>query len=197
MPFQFRETNLPGLMLIEPKVFVDDRGFFLETYKRSEFAAHGIEVVFTQCNQSRSSRGTLRGLHFQKSPQAQAKLVRALSGEIFDVVVDLRDGSPTRGKWHGVYLTSDNKSMLYVPAGFAHGFCVTSEMADISYMTSAEYAPDLEGGVSWDDPELKIDWPVSPPQLSARDRSWPCLKDIDAGFAFETQTKTNAYSENR
>jgi dTDP-4-dehydrorhamnose 3,5-epimerase len=182
--FQFREIGLPGLLVIEPKVFADDRGFFMETYKHSEFAAHGIEDIFIQCNQSRSSRGTLRGLHFQKSPQAQAKLVRALSGEIFDVVVDLRDGSPTLGKWYGVYLTVENKAMLYVPAGFAHGFCVTSDVADISYMTSAEYAPHLEGGVSWDDPDLKIDWPVTHPHLSARDRTWPCLRNIDAGFRY-------------
>ena len=184
MAFQFHETDLPGLLLIEPTVFPDDRGFFMETYKRSEFAAHGIEDVFIQCNQSRSSHGTLRGLHFQKTPRAQAKLVRAMSGEIFDVVVDLRDGSPTRGKWHGVYLTSDNKSMLYVPAGFAHGFCVTSDVADISYMTSAEYAPDLEGGVCWDDPDLKIDWPISRPHLSIRDQSWPCWKNIDCRFHY-------------
>jgi dTDP-4-dehydrorhamnose 3,5-epimerase len=184
MAFQFRETGLPGLLLIEPKVFADDRGFFMETYKQSEFAAHGIADTFVQCNQSRSARGTLRGLHFQTSPQAQAKLVRALSGEIFDVVVDMREGSLARGKWHGVFLSSENKSMLYVPAGFAHGFCVTSEFADVSYMTSAEYAPELEGGIVWNDPDLKIDWPVSDPQLSNRDRGWPRLKDVDSGFRF-------------
>jgi dTDP-4-dehydrorhamnose 3,5-epimerase len=177
------------VVLIEPPVFPDGRGFFMETYKHSEFAAQGIEDLFIQCNQSRSSRGTLRGLHFQKAPQAQAKLVRALSGEIFDVVVDMRADSPTRGKWHGVYLSSENKAMLYVPAGFAHGFCVTSEVADISYMTSAEYAPSLEGGVLWNDPDLSIAWPVSHPRLSDRDRAWPCLKDADAGFRYSDTDK--------
>jgi dTDP-4-dehydrorhamnose 3,5-epimerase len=182
MAFQFCETGFPGLLLIEPKVFADDRGFFMETYKQSEFAAHGIADAFVQCNQSRSARGTLRGLHFQTPPQAQAKLVRALSGEIFDVAVDMREGSRTRGKWYGVVLSSDNKTMLYVPAGFAHGFCVTSELAEVLYMTSAEYAPALEGGIVWNDPDLKIDWPVSDPHLSNRDRGWPRFKDVDSGF---------------
>ncbi len=146
MPFRFSATDLPGMLLIEPSVFIDERGFFVETYKRSEFAAHGITEDFAQANQSRSSRGTLRGLHFQNPPQSQAKLIRSLDGEIYDVAVDMRRESPTFGKWQGLYLSAENSRMLYVPAGFAHGFCVVSEMADISYMTSAEYAPALEGG---------------------------------------------------
>jgi dTDP-4-dehydrorhamnose 3,5-epimerase len=184
MPFQFFETRLSGIILVEFKVFADERGFFMETYKRSEFAAYGIAESFVQSNQSRSSRGTVRGLHFQKPPQAQAKLVRALAGEIFDVVVDMRAGSPTYGKWHGVLLSGAIPQMLYIPAGFAHGFCVTSEIADVVYMTSAEYAPSLEGGIFWNDPDLKIDWPVRDPQLSNRDRDWPRLKDVDAGFCY-------------
>ena len=184
MPFQFSETSLLGVVLIEPKLFSDERGCFMETYKQSEFSAHGIADLFVQSNQSRSSRGTVRGLHFQKPPQAQAKLVRALAGEIFDIVVDIRAGSPTYGKWHGTLLSSENRQMLYVPAGFAHGFCVTSEFADIFYLTSAEYAPSLEGGILWIDPDLKIDWPVSVPQLSNRDRGWPRLKDVDSGFRY-------------
>ena len=184
MPFRFSATELPGMLLIEPVVFPDERGFFMETYKRSEFAAHGIGEHFVQANQSRSSRGTLRGLHFQNPPEAQAKLIRALDGEIYDVVVDIRDGSPTFGKWQGLHLSAENKRMLYVPVGFAHGFCVISEMADISYMTSAEYAPALEGGIAWNDPDLKIVWPVEDPQLSTRDRGWPRLREIDSGFHY-------------
>lgn len=184
MPFQFSETSLSGVVLIEPKLFPDERGFFMETYKQSEFRAHGIGEAFVQGNQSRSSRGTLRGLHYQNSPKAQAKLVRALAGEIYDVAVDMRAGSPTYGQWHGAFLSGENRQMLYVPEGFAHGFCVTSEFADISYMTSAEYAPTLEGGILWNDPDLKIDWPVSNPKLSPRDRDWPRLKDADSGFRY-------------
>ena len=184
MSFRFSVTALPGMLLIEPVVFPDERGFFMETYKRSEFTAHGIGEPFVQANQSRSSRGTLRGLHFQNPPEAQAKLVRALDGEIYDVVVDIRRGSPTFGKWQGLHLSADNKRMLYVPVGFAHGFCVISEMADISYMTSAEYAPALEGGIAWDDADLEIAWPVDDPQLSTRDRGWPRLCEIDSGFHY-------------
>lgn len=184
MPFQFSETSLSGVVLIEPKLFTDERGFFMETYKQSEFRAHGIGEAFVQGNQSRSSRGTLRGLHYQNSPKAQAKLVRALAGEIYDVAVDMRADSPTYGQWHGAILSAENRQMLYVAEGFAHGFCVTSEFADISYMTSAEYAPTLEGGILWNDPDLKIDWPVSNPKLSHRDRDWPRLKDADSGFRY-------------
>lgn len=182
MPFRFSATELPGVLVIDPVVFPDERGFFMETYKHSEFAAQGIAADFVQANQSRSSRGTLRGLHFQRSPKAQAKLVRALDGEIYDVIVDIRRGSPTFGRWQGLYLSAENKRLLYVPMGFAHGFCVTSEMADISYMTSAEYAPMLEGGIVWDDPDLKIDWPVDQPQLSQRDSGWPRLRDLGTEF---------------
>jgi dTDP-4-dehydrorhamnose 3,5-epimerase len=184
MPFRFNAMELPGLLLIEPAVFSDQRGFFLETYKYSEFAGQGIGEHFVQANQSRSSRGTLRGLHFQKPPEAQAKLIRALDGEIYDVVVDIRRGSPTFGKWQGVHLSAENNRMLYAPAGFAHGFCVISEVADIAYMTSAEYAPALEGGIAWDDADLKIVWPVDDPQLSTRDRGWPRLREIDSGFHY-------------
>ncbi|HVO94247.1 MAG TPA: dTDP-4-dehydrorhamnose 3,5-epimerase [Terriglobales bacterium] len=184
MPFRFTATELPGLLLIEPVVFADERGFFMETYKHSEFAAQGIDEHFVQANQSHSSRGALRGLHFQNPPVAQAKLVRALAGEIYDVVVDIRRGSPTFGKWQGVHLSDENKHLLYVPAGFAHGFCVTSEMADISYMTSAEYAPASERGIIWDDPDLKIAWPIDRPQLSQRDRGWPRLCDMSGEFRY-------------
>lgn len=184
MPFRFSPTKIPGVLLIEPMVFPDARGFFMETYKRSEFVAQGIREDFHQANHSRSTRGILRGLHYQRAPQAQAKLVRALAGEIYDVAVDIRLGSPTYGEWHGAHLSAENKRLLYIPVGFAHGFCVTSEVAEIAYMTSEEYAPELEGGIAWNDPELKIEWPVAEPQLSSRDRAWPRLSQIESCFRY-------------
>ena len=182
MPFRFPPTDISGVIVIDPPVFRDDRGFFMESYKRSEFAAGGINETFVQCNQSKSARGILRGLHYQKNPKAQAKLVRALSGEIYDVAVDLRKGSSTYGKWTTVILSAENKKMLFVPVGFAHGLCVTSADAEMLYMTTEEYAPDLEAGVLWDDPDLAIEWPVANPVLSARDRAWPRLRDADNTF---------------
>jgi dTDP-4-dehydrorhamnose 3,5-epimerase len=182
MPFTFSSTKIADVIVIEPRVFPDERGFFMETYKRSEFAAHGISAPFVQCNQSRSARGILRGLHFQKLPKAQGKLVRAVNGAIFDVAVDLRSGEPTYGQWVGMELSAANNKMLYTPPGFAHGFCVVSAEADIAYMASEEYAPTLESGIAWDDPDLNIDWPVTTPQLSERDRKWPRLRDANPGF---------------
>jgi dTDP-4-dehydrorhamnose 3,5-epimerase len=179
MPFRFTPAVIRDVILIEPRIFPDDRGFFMETYKRSEFAAHGIDETFVQCNQSKSARGTLRGLHYQRNPKAQGKLVRALSGTIYDVAVDLRQGSPTYRQWVGEVLSAKNRQMLYVPIGFAHGFCVTSDEAEVSYMTTAEYAPELEAGVIWNDPDLRIEWPIADPQLSQRDRAWPALREAN------------------
>jgi len=179
MPFRFTPAVIPEVILVEPRIFLDDRGFFMETYKRSEFVAHGIDETFVQCNQSKSTRATLRGLHYQRNPKAQGKLVRALSGEIYDVAVDLRRGSPTYGKWQGVVLSAENKRMIYVPRGFAHGFCVTSDEAEVSYMTTAEYAPELEAGVIWNDLDLRIEWPVAKPHLSNRDQAWPRFREAD------------------
>jgi dTDP-4-dehydrorhamnose 3,5-epimerase len=184
MPFRFTPTVIPDVIIIDPRVFSDERGFFMETYKRSEFAAEGIADVFVQCNHSKSTQGTLRGLHYQKQPKAQGKLIRALRGEIYDVVVDIRRGSPTFGQWVAVVLSAENKKMLYVPGGFAHGFCVTSEDAEIQYMTTEEYAPALEAGVLWNDSDLAIDWPIAEPILSPRDRAWPRLRDADNNFKF-------------
>jgi dTDP-4-dehydrorhamnose 3,5-epimerase len=178
MPFTFQHTQLPGVVIVEPKVFADDRGFFIETYKRSDFVAGGIDVEFVQENHSKSVRGTLRGLHFQRAPKAQAKLVRAIEGEVFDVVVDIRKGSPTFGRWETVLLSAENRRSVYVPAGYAHGFCVTSAEAQVVYKTSAEYAPELEGGVRWDDPALAISWPITAPILSPRDGRWPNLGEL-------------------
>jgi dTDP-4-dehydrorhamnose 3,5-epimerase len=182
MPFRFTPTDIPDVIVINPPVFPDDRGFFMESYKRSEFAAAGINETFVQCNQSKSARGILRGLHYQKDPKAQAKLVRALSGEIYDVAVDLRKGSSTYGKWTALTLSAENRKMLFVPVGFGHGFCVTSADAEILYMTTEEYAPDLEAGVLWNDPDLAIDWPVANPVLSPRDRTWAWLRNTGNTF---------------
>jgi len=188
MPFKFTRTAIAEVVVIDPQVFADHRGFFMETYKRSEFAAEGITETFVQGNHSRSSKGILRGLHYQKQPNAQGKLVRALAGEIYDVVVDIRQGSPGFGAWVAVSLSAENKKMLYVPGGFAHGFCVVSDEAEIFYMTTEEYAPALEAGVIWNDPDLGIAWPIVNPQLSDRDRRWPCLKDADNNFRYQSES---------
>jgi len=184
MPFRFVKTEIPEVVIIEPRVFADERGFLMETYKRSEFDALRIGEIFVQVNRSKSPKGILRGLHYQKQPQAQGKLVHALAGEIFDVAVDIRQGAPTFGRSVIIELSSENKRMLYVPAGFAHGFCVVSDDAEVSYMTTAEYAPECEAGIRWDDPDLAIDWPIASPRLSQRDRLWPCLKDADNNFCY-------------
>jgi len=184
MPFRFTRTIVIDVIVIDPQVVPDQRGFFMETYKRSEFAAAGIADVFVQCNHSKSAKGILRGLHYQNQPKAQGKLIRTLGGEIYDVAVDIRKGSPTFGKWVAVELSAESKRMLYVPAGFAHGFCVTSEDAEIQYMTTEEYAPDFESGVIWNDPDLGIDWPIAEPVLSPRDRAWPRLREADSRFGF-------------
>jgi dTDP-4-dehydrorhamnose 3,5-epimerase len=178
MPFTFAQASLPGVLVIEPKVFADDRGFFMETYKRSDFIAGGLGVEFVQENHSKSVRGTLRGLHLQRAPRAQGKLVRAIAGEIFDVAADIRKGSPTFGQWTATVLSEANRKSLYIPEGYAHGFCVISTEAQVVYKTTSEYAPDLEWGVRWDDPVLAIPWPIVDPILSARDSRWPGLHDL-------------------
>ena len=175
MPLVFTPAALAGVMIIEPKVFADDRGYLMETYKTSEFIAAGIDADFVQENHSRSQQGTLRGLHFQRPPKAQGKLIRVIDGSVFDVVADIRRDSPTFGKWVGVTLSAENRRLLFVPAGYAHGFCVTSAEAQVVYKMTAEYAPELEDGVRWDDPLLAITWPVTSPQLSVRDMRWPGL----------------------
>ncbi len=182
MPFRFERLEIPDLVLVEGKAFEDPRGFFREVWKRPEFAAFGIADDFVQDNHSHSVRGTLRGLHYQKPPKAQAKLVMVLAGEVFDVAVDLRKGSPTFGRWAGVGLSAATGRMLYVPAGFAHGFCVTSAEADVFYKVTAEYAPELDRGVRWDDPAIGVRWPVADPVLSAKDGRLPLLKDADNPF---------------
>jgi dTDP-4-dehydrorhamnose 3,5-epimerase len=184
VPFRFRKTRIAGVVFIEPQVSEDDRGFFMETYKRSEFAEQGISEAFVQSNHSRSTKGVLRGLHYQRQPKAQGKLVRATVGEIFDVVVDLRRSSPTYGDWLSASLSSENKQMVYVPQGFAHGFCVVSDVAEVQYMTTEEYAPTQEAGIIWNDPQLGITWPMNNPRVSARDQRWPRLRDADNEFQY-------------
>ena len=172
-----RDTDLPGLRVIEPDVHGDDRGFFMETWNAERYAAHGIGASFVQDNLSRSARGVLRGLHYQ-NPHPQGKLVMVLEGAVYDVAVDIRDGSDTFGQWAGVTLSAENKRQVYVPEGFAHGFVVLSETALFQYKCTDVYAPEAEGAIRWDDPALGIDWPVDRPTLSAKDRQAPRLAEV-------------------
>jgi len=167
-------TSLPGVLLIEPRVFGDDRGFFFETYHAQRYAQHGMPSEFVQDNYSRSIRNTLRGLHFQE-PHAQGKLVQVFQGAVFDVAVDIRVGSPTFKKWFGIELSSENKYQLWIPPGFAHGFCVTSDTADFCYKCTDFYFADAERCILWNDPDLAIEWPVKEPILSKKDASAPRL----------------------
>jgi dTDP-4-dehydrorhamnose 3,5-epimerase len=178
MPFTFTKTPIEGLYVVTPQVFEDNRGFFLETYAKSAFEAAGIKGELVQLNHSKSSRGVLRGLHFQREPFAQAKLVRCTRGEIFDVAVDMRKGSPTFGKWVSAILSEKNKQMLYIPRGFAHGFLAISESVEVEYSVDNAYAPDYEGGIIWKDPKLAIRWPIERPTLSDKDKGWPTLSEV-------------------
>lgn len=182
MPIRFRRLEVPEIILIEPAAFEDERGSFMETYKASDFAAAGIPDRFVQDNHARSVRGVLRGLHYQKKAQAQSKLVRAATGEIFDVAVDIRRQSATFGRWVGVRLSAANRLMLYIPVGFAHGYCVISNTADVIYKVTAEYDPEKERGIIWSDPDLAIAWPIRQPRLSSRDAQLPSLRAADNDF---------------
>jgi dTDP-4-dehydrorhamnose 3,5-epimerase len=175
--FRRLETSIEDLMLIEARVIADDRGFFFETFRANEYADLGIDVPFVQDNHSRSARGTVRALHFQVEP-GQAKLVRAARGEIWDVAVDLRRDSPTYGQYAAFELSDENARQLFVPVGFAHGFCVTSETADVAYKVSSYYDGPTERGIAFDDPAIGIPWPVSEPRVSERDRRNPRLEEI-------------------
>ena len=183
--FNFIKTSIEGVTIIEPTVFGDQRGYFMETYSKRDFAEGGIDVDFVQDNESRSRKGVLRGLHFQKK-NPQGKLVRVIEGEVFDVAVDLRKNSPTFGKWEGVVLSAENKKQFYSPEGFAHGFVVLSETAAFVYKCTRFYDPKDEGGLMWNDPAVGIKWPVGDgfePLLSEKDTKNPLLKDLD--FAFD------------
>jgi dTDP-4-dehydrorhamnose 3,5-epimerase len=171
-------------VLVEPKVIGDDRGFFMEAYKHSEFATFGLVKPFVQDNHSRSTQGVLRGLHYQNPPMAQGKLVRVVVGEVFDVAVDIRKGSPTYGQWVAQNLSAENKRMLYIPEGFAHGFCALSDMAEVVYKVTKEYSPQHEAGVVWNDPDIGVHWPIKQPMVSAKDAQFPLLKDAVNHFLF-------------
>ena len=183
MSFTFKKLGIPDVVLIEPKSYSDDRGFFLESFKISEFTENGINTKFVQDNISHSVSDVIRGLHFQKNPKAQTKLVTAVKGEIFDVAVDIRKNSPTYGKWVSEILSEDNHNLLYVPEGFAHGFCVTSEQADVMYKVSSEYSPDHERGIIWNDPKLNIEWNIAKPIISNSDSQLPPFENLDDYFA--------------
>jgi dTDP-4-dehydrorhamnose 3,5-epimerase len=176
-------TELDGVVLLEPVVHGDERGFMVETYRRDAWAEQGVEAEFVQHNHSRSARGTLRGLHFQTEP-GQAKLVRCPRGRIFDVAVDLRRGSPTYGRWEGHVLDDESHRQLFVPAGFAHGFAVLSDVADVAYLLSSVYDPATEAGIAWDDPEVGVEWPLEEPLLSERDKAAPRLAAIAETLSF-------------
>jgi dTDP-4-dehydrorhamnose 3,5-epimerase len=181
---QVTKTAIDGVLVFEPKVFGDERGFFMESFNAQRFnEAVGSPVTFVQDNHSRSARGVLRGLHFQTAPHAQGKLVRVTQGSVFDVAVDIRRSSPTFGQWVGVELTGVNHKQLWIPAGLAHGFLVTSESADFLYKTTDYYAPQCEGAVRWDDPDLAISWPLTAlhgaqPSLSGKDAAAPWLREL-------------------
>ena len=179
------QTPLSGVLVIEPRIFGDARGFFCETYHADRYAEAGIETRFVQDNVSRSGRGTLRGLHFQAPPHAQAKLVSCTDGSVFDVAVDLRAGSATYGEWFGAELSAANMHQLLIPEGFAHGFVVTSETALFSYKVSSFYAPHAEGSIAWNDASLAIDWPVAEPILSDKDLAAPAFAALAPMFAFD------------
>lgn len=177
MSFEFERLEPDGLILIKPRIFTDARGFFIESYKKRDFAKAGIPDEFVQDNHSKSAKGVLRGFHYQRGAMAQGKLVRCISGSMLDVGVDIRPGSPTFGKWASVELSAANAHMIYLPPGFAHAFQVLSGTAELIYKCTVEYSPGDEGGIRWNDPEIGVSWPIKAPLLSDRDAAMPLLKD--------------------
>ena len=188
MPFEFEETAIPNLILIRPQIFPDQRGTFWEGFKASDFVGQGIPGCFVQDNLSRSKQGVLRGLHYQLEPHAQGKLITVLEGEIYDVAVDIRAGSPTFGRWIGKRLLAANDLMLYIPEGFAHGFQILSEQALVAYKLTTEFAPKYERGIIWDDPSLGINWPIIKPILSKKDRGWARMEDAELNFRYPEES---------
>jgi len=184
MPFTFKRLSIPDVILVEPNSFSDDRGFFFESYKESDFLSNGIDKKFVQDNFSHSVYGVIRGLHFQKTPKAQAKLVTVLKGKIFDVAVDIRKNSPTYGKWVSEILSDNTHNLLYVPEGFAHGFCVISDEADVLYKVSNEYSQEHERSIIWNDPKLNIQWPIKKPIISNKDNKLSLLENLDNDFVY-------------
>ncbi len=182
MPFQINRLKIADVLLVTPLVFSDNRGSFTELFKESEFLSGELPASFKQVNLSASQHGVLRGLHYQLPPKAQSKLITAISGEIFDVAVDIRRQSPTYGQWVGEKISSLDHKMIFVPAGFAHGFCVLSREAQVVYFCSDEYAPEFERGLIWNDPALAISWPVKKPILSEKDKTYPVLTEAENSF---------------
>lgn len=182
MTFRFQRLNISDIILIEPQLFSDNRGFFYESFKESEFRLNGIDKKFVQDNYSHSTYGAIRGLHYQKEPLGQAKLVTVVKGKIFDVAVDIRKNSPTYGKWVGEIISEENHKMIYIPEGFAHGFCVLSEHVDMMYKVSSEYSSEHERGIIWNDPDIAIKWPITNPTVIKKDQLLPRLKNTDNNF---------------
>ena len=179
MPFEFIKQNIPEVILVVPKVFEDNRGFFMESYKKSDFLENGITVEFKQDNYSKSTKGVLRGLHYQAQPHGQAKLVRCVKGKILDVAVDIRKNSASFGKYIKAELSESNRNMLFIPDGFAHGFVVLSDIAEILYKTSGEYAPKYDRGILWCDKDINIEWGIDfEPILSEKDTKQPTLREV-------------------
>ena len=183
---EFTKTNLEGVLVVEPRVFGDHRGWFMETYSEAEFSKHGLNLEFVQDNHSFSAaKGTLRGLHYQLNPKAQTKLVRCTKGAIYDVAVDIRRGSPTYGAWFGIELSAENKKQLLIPKGFAHGFMTITEDVEVQYKVDELYAPECDGGILWSDPDIGIAWPLNiQPVLSAKDEKAPRLADVEHNFVY-------------
>lgn len=185
MPFAFKQLHIPDVILVEAKAFPDERGFFMESFKESSFRENGIDARFVQDNHSHSVKDVLRGLHYQKDPKAQAKLVMTIRGEIFDVAVDVRKGSQTYGKWVGEILSEQNHRLLYIPEGFAHGFLVLSDEADVLYKVNSEYSPEHEAGIIWNDPDVGIKWPSDKPVMISKDLELPQLINADNNFTYK------------
>lgn len=183
---KFTPTELEGVLIVEPAVFGDHRGWFMETFSEAKFQEQGLQLDFVQDNQSFSAtKGTLRGLHYQINPKAQSKLVRCTKGAIFDVAVDIRHGSPSYGKWFGIELTADNKKQLLIPKGFAHGFMTLTDDVEVQYKCDELYAPECDGGILWNDPEIGIEWPMHiQPVLSVKDEKAPPLKESKHNFVY-------------
>ena len=184
MSFTFKKLSIPDVIIIEPKIFPDERGAFFELFKQSIFEQNEINVKYVQDNISVSNLNVLRGLHFQKTPKSQAKLITVLQGEIFDVAVDIRKNSPTYGKWVGEILSETNRKLLFIPEGFAHGFCTLRENTIVMYKVSNEYSSELERSIIWNDPEINISWPIKNPILSEKDSQATILKNVDNNFEF-------------
>ena len=185
MPFTFTKLEIPEVILIKPQLFHDNRGYFAEVFKDTEFKKNGINHSFVQDNHSKSKKGVLRGLHYQKMPIPQGKLVQVIHGSIFDVAVDLRQGSPTYGKWVSAILSAENHHMLWVPPGFAHGFLSLEDNTDVMYKVTNEFKADLDRSLRWNDPKINVEWPLKNPELSEKDKAAPAWNDADNNFTYE------------